>query len=787
MPTRPRARILALVLPALLALGATDGPDPAGGPEWSAKLDPFLRRVALGTTKTEGRFTERIPAGRAALLTLPPFVRAERSRPDPILYVKARLEEAPAAPGGPRAPEAPGGPVERALRDLGVEVRGRVGAVASLAVPASALASVAALPQVIWLKAAHGYRTQNDVSTSSGFVASRDANATFGTKGAGVILAVVDTGIDWTNPDFRKVDGTSRILGIWDQTVTDPLHPPPAGFTFGAFYPKSVIDTALATAATLPTRDGFGHGSHVTGSAAGNGLWTGNGVAAGTFAGIAPEADLLAVRVFDDGGVFCTACDLTAAVQFIQEFAAAAGEPWVGNMSLGDDLGSHDGTDLDEMAIDAAVGPARPGAQMAIAAGNSGGKPIHWGDVLATGVTISNTFTLPSYTANPGTDNDVIDLDLWYKGSDRATVTIIAPNGATASASYHIDSGLLCTSAGAIDVDAFNVSDPANGDNEVFVQIWDSGSCPPPLINPLTGTWTIQVRGDSIAPTGGPFDLWDEASIGLLSFVNLTVSSPAKTVSVPGTSRNALTAGAFVSKNQWTNGAGRTTNASTAPVGTLSTFSGIGPTRDGRIKPDVAAPGEYVGSTLAGSIQSILQAQNGLPFVERDRLHGDLHGTSMATPHVAGVAALLFALNPALDGPAVRAAIARGALVDASTGPVPNTRYGGGKLRAPGAGFQAAAIVTDLAALPGGGGFAGTDSPFVDSYNVYRGTIPGISATSYGTCFLTGLLSPSFSDASGPVPGQAFFYLVTGVHAGVEGILGTDGSGQIETNGAPCP
>ncbi|HEU4401606.1 MAG TPA: S8 family serine peptidase, partial [Candidatus Polarisedimenticolia bacterium] len=222
-------------------------------------------------------------------------------------------------------------------------------------------------------------------------------------------------------------------------------------------------------------------------------------------------------------------------------------------------------------------------------------------------------------------------------------------------------------------------------------------------------------------------------------------------------------------------------NPSNSPGG-ISSFSGVGPTRDGRVKPDVAAPGEWVGSTLAGAYRTSL---NGT-YTERDGQHGDLRGTSMATPHVAGVAALLLGLNPALDGPQIKAAILLGAQIDEFTGPTPNVQYGYGKLRAPEAGTRAVTIVTGLAALVPAG-FAAPASLFVDSYNVYRGTIPGISGTDYGTCFLSGLPSPVFDDAETPFPGQAFFYLVTGVRLGVEGILGTDSDGKVRPPLSPCP
>ena len=800
-----------LPVAAWLLLSAFAGPSSARGADqtWERKLDPFLRRVALGVERRQGPLVDRLPArSRATFNTLPPFVLAERDAADPILYVRARLDdgmtesaESPLAmPGrsvGARRRVSEG--LAARFDALGVEVRGRAGAIASLAVRASALESLAAIGEVKWLRAARAYRLQNDVGTSDAHTAARTENTTFGNAGAGVIVAVIDSGIDWTSPDFRNPDGTTRLLGIWDQTLASGVFPPPPGFGFGSYYSRADIDAALSGGPALATQDGFGHGTHVAGTAAGNGRATGNGVPEGTFAGMAPAADLLVVRVFHNDGTYCGACDLVAAVEFIDGVAQTEGKPWVGNMSLGSDLGgAHDGTSPDELAIDAVVRPGRPGTQMAIAAGNFGrsDRHFHWqGNLPAVGNTALTTFTLNSLTPNAGNNTDHIWLELWYRGSDSATVTVQTPGAQTVSAAAGADSGIVCTTSGAVHVDATNSDDAENGDNQVFITISDSGACAP-VVEPATGLWTVRVTTNALggAP-GGPFDLWNaadtprsQAGFGA-GWVQLSAFNLAKSVSIPGTARHALTAGAYVSKTSWVNGdGGTTTPTGTNPLGSLASFSSIGPTRDGRTKPDFAAPGQWVGSTKSKDI-------NAAGFqMERDQVHvGFYSGTSMATPHVAGAAALLLSLHPEFDAAQVRVALQRTARADLLTGGVPNNRFGWGKLRILEAAYDAAAMAAELGAGPDGQSFAWPGDDTTLSWNVYRGSLPGISASSYGSCFRSGLPSPAFTDTDLPPEGEGFFYFVTGVYLHptsglpVEGSLGTDSSGHLRPNSAACP
>jgi subtilisin family serine protease len=304
---------------------------------------------------------------------------------------------------------------------------------------------------------------------------------------------------------------------------------------------------------------------------------------------------------------------------------------------------------------------------------------------------------------------------------------------------------------------------------------------------PCRGTWQLRVRGNTIT-AGGRYDAW----IWFNSFGSGGLEAPwvtpedARVISVPGTAFNVTTVGAYMTKYDWLSRDGLIYHFGgtfATDVGKLASFSSPGPTRDGRIKPDLNAPGTAIVSTL--SIDAAPTAQ--VPLIVEDTVHWALPGTSFSSPHVAGIYAQILALNPNLDAIDLRTLATSSARVDANVPPpLPNNNWGYGKVSALGMANRAVQNIPDVTPT-GGSTFAWTALSTATSYNVYRGDLTLKGPGYYGSCLASGLLTTSFTDASVPVPDAGFFYHVTGVWNGIEGALGFTSDGTPRLNSSPCP
>ena len=163
-----------------------------------------------------------------------------------------------------------------------------------------------------------------------------------GLSGRGVLVGIVDSGIDYRHPDFRNEDGSSRILKLWDQSAPAEAGRPPEGYLRGAEYSKSEIDRALALPEgegreIVPQQDISGHGTAVLGIAAGNGR-----ASEGVYRGVAYESEIIAVKMgAPRENSFPRTTEIMQGVDYLVRQALSLGKPMSINLSFGNNYGSH--------------------------------------------------------------------------------------------------------------------------------------------------------------------------------------------------------------------------------------------------------------------------------------------------------------------------------------------------------------------------------------------------------------------------------------------------------------
>jgi subtilisin family serine protease len=548
------------------------------------------------------------------------------------------------------------------------------GSIATARLPLSSLAGLSRSTGIKRIEASRIQYPTLDIAVPGGNVDQVWAGAPAYT-GEGVLVGVIDSGIDWTHDDFKNNDGTTRIKAIWDLYGTGT---PPSGFGYGAEYSEAQIN-----AGTVAERDYSGHGTHVTGIAAGNGRASG-----GVYKGVAYEADILFAKPYDDSAGGFAGDKVIDAINYLVDKAESLGQPIAINMSLGGHSGPHDGTSAQEVLIDAVSGE---GVAVCIAAGNEGEAFIH-DSASANGGQFS-FFVENGYTPNPDDGDDYAVLEVWVEQG--TSVTVASPNGTTVGpVTSGTGSAGFSTPDGAVLVDNASAgTNPANGDQMILIQLDDQQG-----IALASGNWIISFAGGT-----GTAHAWKLVSTMFTGFPD---SDQSYSVGVPGTAEEAITVAAWKSRNSWPSSAGDRSYASPwgdVEVGYKAPFSSVGPTRDERQKPDLSAPGMAIISCY--SKDSTPFPGTSLVLTGNDYMVSQ--GTSMACPFTCGVTALLMERNSALTAGEIKTALRSSALSDAFTGPTWNARSGAGKIDAAAA---IAAVVGGTATGTGDVNLDGTTS-----------------------------------------------------------------------------
>lgn len=551
------------------------------------------------------------------------------------------------------------------LRQNDIRVQSELDDFVTAEVTPDDLRTLAGIEAVDYVKLARRYKPADDVMRGvTGTEAVQEGALGEEYTGEGTLACIIDTGIDWTHPDFRGLRDSmsSRIHSIWDQTLLpDSDERSPSGFDYGVEYTRSEIEAGLRNSSNaIRHEDTHGHGTHVAGTMAGNGA----GSPSRRYRGAAPRADIVAVKTdfvnVIDGLTYCG------------QVAAEENRPVVVNLSLSRSSGPHDGTAPLARAIDDFVGPGRA---VVTAAGNDGNKRLHASHTVSAGDTKQIRMDVPSYTPEEGGQNDfAFSFDGWMEGSPSLSLAMVSPGGNTI-ALQDDTSAVVETTEGALFYQ--NTIDGRNGERHIEVEAYDAEA----ERLPAEGEWTLQVENESSEAVTIHGWMWQTTTGS-----ELVGGGSQYTVGPPATAQNSISVGAWTHRQQWQDADGNSwsqedVSGSNQPAGAIARFSSRGPTRDGGEKPDLIAPGHWTVSSRSGtaSVPPHLELLDGTYALRQ--------GTSMAASATAGVALLLFEHDPSLSGDQLRQLLIDNARTDEQTGRSWDGMWGYGKLDA----FQAMA------------------------------------------------------------------------------------------------
>ena len=464
---------------------------------------------------------------------------------------------------------------------------------AILLLPEEAIDTLADSPQVIYIERPRRLFFEDLPGIRSSCITAIQ-EAPLSLTGKGVLLSVIDSGIDYMHPDFQNEDGSTRILALWDQTLTPDSSKnflPPPGYTLGVLFTENQINAAIAAptvqerAAFCPSFDSSGHGTHVTGIAAGNGrVQIAN-------RGVAYEASLLIIKLGAPGPMgFPSTTQLMQAVDFSVRYAIDHQLPLSINLSFGNTYGSHSGTSLLETYLDSVSDLGR--ICIVTGSGNEGNNGGHAGGRILSNTSKSLEFVVGDYERN-------LSIQIWKNYWDEIRIQLLPPFSQApiqipdAPGSWRFavgDTELLIY---------YGEPSPYSLYQELYIDFISSRTYI------VSGVWTFLLTAQNI--TDGIYDLWMPAAAIRGNATQFLAPTPETTLTIPSTAAKTISVGAYDSNTN-----------------TYAPFSGRGFTwNTNQVKPDLVAPGVDITSCAVGG-----------GYEARS-------GTSMATPFVSGSCALL--------------------------------------------------------------------------------------------------------------------------------------------------
>lgn len=506
------------------------------------------------------------------------------------------------------------GDIETAVSDIAGSLKVLLGGYALVRIRQDRIDELAGLREVIYIEKP---RKMYFGLESSRSISCLDFQYTdSGLDGSGVIVAVIDSSVDYRHPDFMTEDGKTRIIELFDENT-------------GKIYSREDINAAIAgDALRVPVDDVSGHGTHVAGIAAGNGRASG-----GRYRGVAYRSPLLVVKLGND--LYFSSARLMEALDYVIRKAAELSMPAAINMSFGNNYGAHDGTSLLETYINSVSDIWK--CAIIAGSGNEAARGVHVMHDFVTGGSRVNYTELVIGRYEPS-----LDIQIWKNYADIYRITLIAPDGRRYGP-VQGDDVLTSYIAGTTEIYVYyGQPAPYSANQEIFIQMiggdYISG-----------GVWRIEAEALEIKD--GQYHMWLPAGNFVSRDTGFVQSSPDVTLTIPSTAYNVISVGAY---NQRT--------------GAYADFSGRGYTRVVRtVKPDIVAPGVDIMSPAPGGGYSALSGTSmAAPFV-----------TGAAALLMQW--GIIENNDPYMYGEKIKAQLIRGA-VPLKSVPVPSERAGWGAL-----------------------------------------------------------------------------------------------------------